>query len=241
VRHKFGTEIVTVGLDPVMHAYNSISQADAEAEMENWVSGAERVMQPPHDEILRSSRLALAFEKLLDAGQATVLTVDCCGSMYQQLPAFPCVGFVRLNNIGLGGICEADLDGAITHIALQGLSGKPGFTSAPAKDEAAKGTLQAQFLGSLRMDGPGGASAPYILRPIMEQSEGCVPQIRMRLGQSITQARIADQDKMLYFTGRAVDAPNVNSGCRSKITLEVDGDCGKLSQNWSQTLRRATV
>jgi hypothetical protein len=241
VRNKFGTEIVTVGLDPVMHAYQSISQDDAETEMQNWISGAESVSQPPHDEILRSARLALAFEKLLDAGQATVLTVDCYGSMYRQLPAYPCMGFVRLNNIGLGGICESDLDSAIAHIALQGLSGKPGFISAPEKDEAAKGVLRAQCLGSLRMDGPGGTSAPYTLRPIQEQNEGCVPEIRMRLGQRVTQAHFADQDRMFYFTGRIVDISGNNNGCRSNITLEVDGDSEKLSQNWSRAPRRTTV
>ena len=126
-REKFGTEIKTVGLQPVMDAYNSISRKDAEAETELWIRQAERVVEPPRDEIYRSCQLALAFEKILAQEKATCLTVDCYGSMYRQLPAFPCVGFVRLNNMGLGGICESDLQSAMTHILVQGLSGKAGI------------------------------------------------------------------------------------------------------------------
>jgi hypothetical protein len=241
VRTKFGTEIVTLGLESVMEAYDSVSAEEAEDEMEQWVSEAESVREPPRDEILRSCRLALAFEKLLDDVQATVLTVDCLESMYHQLPAFPCMGFVRLSNVGLGGICESDLDGAITHIALQGLSGKPGFISNPAGVEQVRGTLSAHCMGSMKMDGPGHEAAPYALRAIPGRHEGCVPQVRMRLGQRVTQARLVDQESVLYFTGRIVDMPDLDSGCRSRITLEIDGDVAKLRQTWMQGLRRTTV
>jgi hypothetical protein len=241
VRSKFGTEIVTLGLASVMEAYESVSLEEARDEMEQWVSEAESAREPPREEILRSCRLALAFEKLLDDMRATVLTVDCLESMYHQLPAFPCMGFVRLNNVGLGGICESDLDGAVAHIALQGLSGRPGFISNPAGEEPAKGTVRARCMGSMKMDGPGQGAAPYILRTIPGRHEGCIPQVRMRLGQRVTQARLVDQDSMLYFTGRIVDIPDLDSGCRSRIALKVDGDVGKLRQTWKQGLRRATV
>jgi hypothetical protein len=241
IRSKFGTEIKTVGLEPVMAAYNAVGPAEAEAETERWIKQAESVVEPSRDEILRSCRLALAFEKLLEKEQATVLTVDCYGSMYRRLPGFPCVGFVRLNDLGLGGICESDLGAAMTHIALQGLSGRPGFVSDPTMDESVKGIILAHCLGSTKMDGPGGESAPYKLRTIMERQEGCVPQVRMRLRQRVTQARLADQSTMIYFTGEIIDVPDVEKGCRTKITVKVDGDPEKLWQNWSHGLHRTTV
>lgn len=241
IRSKFGTEIKTVGVEPVMAAYNGVGPAEAEAETERWIRQAESVVEPPRDEILRSCRLALAFEKLLEKEQATVLTVDCYGSMYRQLPAFPCVGFVRLNDLGLGGICESDIAAAMTHIALQGLTGKPGFISDPTMDESVKGIILAHCLGSTKMDGPNGEAAPYKLRTIMERQEGCVPQVRMRLRQRVTQARLADPGTMLYFTGEIIDVPDTEKGCRTKITVKVDGDSEKLWQNWSHALHRTTV
>ena len=240
-REKFGTEIKTVGLQPVMDAYNSISRKDAEAETGLWIRQAERVVEPPRDEIYRSCQLALAFEKILAQEKATCLTVDCYGSMYRQLPAFPCVGFVRLNNMGLGGICESDLQSAMTHILVQGLSGRPGFISDPTMDESVRGIILAHCLGSLKMDGPEGQSSTYRLRTIMERQEGCVPQARMRLGQKVTQLQLTGTDRVIYFTGTITDVPDTDRGCRTQITVQIDGDPEKLWQNWTDGLHRTTV
>jgi hypothetical protein len=45
---------------------------------------------------------------------------------------------------------------------------------------------------------------------------------------------------MLYFTGLIVDAPDVERGCRTKITVRVDGDVERLWRNWSSGLHRVT-
>ncbi len=241
IADKFGTEIKTIGVEPVMQRYDSIDKSDAEAETERWIKQAEKVVEPPREEIYRSVRLALAFEKVLADEQATVITVDCYGSMYRKLPAFPCVGFVRLNNLGLGGVCESDLSCALTHVLLQGLTGRPGFVSDPTMDESVKGIILAHCLGSLKMDGPDGPAAPYRLRTIMERQEGCVPQARMRVGQKVTQLRFVGVDLIRHFTGKIIDVPDTDRGCRTKITVEIDGDPQKLWQNWSDGLHRQTV
>jgi hypothetical protein len=241
VSDRFGTEIKTIGAEPIIESYNSIDKGAAEAETERWIKQAQKVVEPPRDEIYRSAKLALAFEKVLAEEQATVITVDCYGSMYRKLPAFPCVGFVRLNNMGLGGICESDLSSALTHVLLQGLTGKPGFISDPTMDESVKGIILAHCLGSLKMNGPDGESAPYKLRTIMERQEGCVPQVRMRVGQKVTQLRLVGTDLIRHFTGQIIDVPDTDRGCRTKITVEIDGDPQKLWQNWADGLHRQTV
>ncbi len=241
VADKFGTDIKTIGVGPVLDCYNSIDKRAADAEAERWIREAEKVVEPPRDEIERSARLALAFEKLLDDEKATVITVDCYGSMYHQLPAFPCVGFVRLNNLGLGGICESDLSCALTHVLLQGLTGRPGFISDPTMDESVSGIILAHCLGTLKMDGPDGPPAPYRLRTIMERQEGCVPQARMRVGQKVTQLRFVGVDLIRHFTGKIIDVPDTDRGCRTKITVGIDGDPQKLWRNWADGLHRQTV
>jgi hypothetical protein len=240
IASKFGTQIQTLDRKRMLDAYESIPQAAAEAETNRWIRHATKVVEPPRDEIFRSCKLALAFQKVMDEEQATVLTVDCYGSMYRNLPAFPCVGFVRLNSIGLGGICESDLQCAMTHIVLQGLSGKPGFVSDPTLDAAKGSIILAHCLGSIKMAGPDGEAAPYKLRTIMERQEGCVPQVKMRLGQKVTQAILIGADQLIYFTGDIIETPDVDRGCRTKITVKVDGDLEKLWQNWSHGLHRVT-
>ncbi|MHC4645156.1 MAG: hypothetical protein ACYTBJ_06625 [Planctomycetota bacterium] len=117
VRTKFGTEIKRIELRRVLDAYHAVADDDADAEAERWIKGAVRVVEPSREDIFKSCKLALAFERLLDEEDATVITVDCYGSMFKplcQAYAFPCIGLTRLNNMGLGGICESNLRDAMT-------------------------------------------------------------------------------------------------------------------------------
>jgi hypothetical protein len=243
VKDKFGTEIKHIGLEPVVVAYEKVSERDAEAEAKRWIDGAKQIVEPTRAEIVRSCRLALAFERLLDEEEATVLTVDCYGTMWDRtikLPAYPCLGFSRLNSMGFGGICESDLRCAITHIIFQGLAGKPGFISDPTVDQSTNTIILAHCMGTIRMDGPDSSPLPYKLRNVMERQEGVVPQVFMPVGKRVTQALFADPNTLLYFTGEIVDAPDVERGCRTKITVRVDGDVEKLWRNWSAGLHRST-
>ncbi|HUT45381.1 MAG TPA: hypothetical protein VMX36_03815 [Sedimentisphaerales bacterium] len=243
MKDKFGTEIKRIERQRVLDAYDAVSDRDAKAETERWISGARELVEPSRSDVLKSCKLALALEDLLDQENATVMTVDCYGTMWDKtikLPAYPCVGFTRLNNMGLGGICESDLQCAMTHILLQGLSGKPGFISDPTVDESKNAIILAHCLGTTKMDGPNGPAAPYKLRTVMERTEGVVPQVFMRTGQKVTQAILIGSDRLLYFTGDVLDAPDIDRGCRTKITVKVDGDAEQLWKNWSNGLHRQT-
>jgi len=126
----------------------------------------------------------------------------------------------------------------MTHILFQGLSGRPGFISDPTMDGDI--AILAHCLGSTRMDGPDNEPAPYKLRTIMERREGAVPQVKMRVGQEVTQAKLVGANLLVHFTGTIVDTPDVERGCRTKISVKVDGDAEKLWQNWSHGLHRVT-
>jgi len=241
LKDKFGTQVITVDKDHTMAAYNAVPDPAAREEAKRWIAEAQKVVEPNEDEIFRSCKLALAFETLMNEQNATVITTDCYGTMYHQLPAFPCIGNVRLNDMGLGGICESDLQSAMTHIILQALSGKPGFISDPTVDEAAGGIILAHCLGSTKMDGPDGERCPYRLRTIMERQEGAVPQVFMRKNQRVTQALLVGSDLMPYFTGEIIDVPDSDRGCRTQITVKVDGSLEALWKNWKHTLHRVTV
>jgi hypothetical protein len=247
MKAKFGTEMKQIDLETVVKAYNAVSEADAKAETERWIKGAEAVIEPSPENIYKSCRLALAFENMLADEDATVLTVDCYGTMWDKtikLPGYPCVGFCRLNNMGLGGICESDLRSAMTHIIVQGLTGKPGFVSDPTVDESTDSIILAHCMGSTKMDGPNGPMSPYKLRTVHERQEGVTAQSQMRKGQKVTQAILIGTDVIQYFTGEIIDAPvgvEYDRGCRTKINVRVDGDVTTLWKNWSNGLHRQTV
>ena len=246
MKNKFGTEIKQITLEQVVNAYNAVSDNDAKAETDLWVKGAEKIVEPSMEDIFKSCKLSIAFERMLDKEDATVMTVDCYGTMWDKtikLPAYPCLGFVRLNNIGLGGICESDLQGAMTHIMFQGLSGKPSFISDAIIDESKNSIILAHCLGTTKMDGPDNPAAPYKLRDVMERQEGVVPQVQMRIGQKVTQGILLGTDVFPYFTGEIIEAPvglEVDRGCRTKIIVKVDGDVRKLWKNWTSGSHRQT-
>jgi len=247
MKAKFGTEMKQIDLDTVVRAFNAIDDKAAEAETERWMKAAEALIEPSRKDVFKSCKLALAFENMLADEDATVLTVDCYGTMWDKtikLPAYPCIGFCRLNDLGLGGICESDLRSAMTHIILQGLTGKPGFISDPTVDESNGSIILAHCMSSRKMDGPDGSMAPYKLRTVHEREEGVTPQSQMRISQPVTQAILVGDSTMLYFTGDIIDTPvgvQYDRGCRTKITVKVDGDITTLWKNWSNGLHRQTV
>ncbi len=241
IRQKFGTEIKQIDLKRMLDLYTAVHESDAEAEAKSWIQGAVEVVEPSRAEIVKSCRLALAFERLLEEEGATVLTADCYGSMWEPLCrayAYPCIGFAKLNNLGWGGICQSDLPCAMTHVLFQGLSGRPGFVCNPGFDFATNSAIMIHCLGTPKMDGPQGPAAPYKLRSVMERREGAVPQVRMRVGEKVTIAVLPDTSKILYYTGQIVDTPETDRGCRCKITVKVDGDAEQLWKNWSDGIHR---
>jgi hypothetical protein len=243
VRNKFGTEIKEVGLQRVVDAYHATDDAQAKAETDRWIQEATQVVEPSKESIFKSCKLALAFEKMLDEEDATLITVDCYGTMWDKtikLPAYPCLGFSRLNSMGLGGICESDLKSAMTHILYQGLVGRPGFISDPTMDESTNSIILAHCMGTRRMEGPQKAAAPYKLRTVHERQEGVVPHVKMPIGLKATHGIFVGTDLFQYFTGDVVDAPDVDRGCRTKMTVRIDGDAEKLWKNWSNGLHRVT-
>jgi hypothetical protein len=246
VKDKFGTEIERIELQRVLDAYDTVSDEQARVETERWIREAQRVVEPTREDVFKACKLGIAFEKMLEEEDATVMTVDCYGTMWDKtirLPAYPCFGFGRLNSMGLGGICESDLRSAMTHIVFQGLVGRPGFISDPTVDESKDSIILAHCLGTPKMDGPDKPAAPYKLRTVMERQEGVVPQVKMRIGEKVTQALLIGTNRLLYFTGEIIDTPvglEVDRGCRTKITVKVDGDIEKLWKNWSQGLHRQT-
>ncbi len=244
---KFGTEIKPVTLERVTALYNAVGDNEAKAEADRWIKAAVQVVEPSPNDIFKSAKLALALENLLNEEDATVMTVDCYGTMWDKtirLPAYPCLGFARLNNMGLGGICESDLRSAMTHIILQGLSGRPGFISDPTVDESRGSIILAHCMGTPKMDGPAEPAAPYKIRTVMERREGVVPQVEMRVGEAVTQAILIGMDTIRYFTGKIIGAPvglEADRGCRTKIDVKVDGDITRLWRNWTAGLHRQTV
>jgi len=240
-------------------AYETMDAALVEAETERWIRQAEKVKEPSREEIAKSSRLCLAMQKVLAAEKAQAITINCLGLFGRNgLPAYPCFGFVRLNDLGYIGVCEADLSSTLTQIIYQHMEGVPGFVTDPIFDTSNDTVIHAHCVAATKMDGPKGESAPYAIRSHLEDHKGAVLQTKMRIGQEITMAKLVAKeppanaktlqiaastpecngvDTMLISTGTIVDIPDVDRACRTKIAVKVR-DARKMLEGWSYGLHR---
>jgi L-fucose isomerase-like protein len=258
VKAKFGTTIVGCDHKRLVEAYDAMDKPVVEAETEQWIRGASKVVEPSREEIGKSARLCLAMQKVLADEKAQAITINCLGLFGAKgLPAYPCFGFTRLNDIGLTGVCEADLLSTMTQLVYTHISGKPGFVTDPVFDTSSNTLIHAHCVAATRMNGPSGESAPYDIRSHLEDYKGAVLQTRMRVGQEITMAKLVGVDPavkpslqlaaspfesygvntMLVSTGKIVDVPNSDRGCRSQITVRV-ADARRMLEQWSHGLHR---
>lgn len=238
IRKKFGTEIVNLGLADLQRAYETADQSEAMEDCRRWIREAERIVEPTREEILKASRMFIAMRNLLAEHRAVLITMNCLGmGLMDRGMAYPCLGFVRLNNMGLGGVCEADLKSSMTHLIFSYLVGRPGFVTDPVIDLATSTIIHAHCVAATQMEGPDGPRARYIIRSHLEDDRGASLQVRMPVGRKLTMARLIGTDKMLLATGEAVDSPLHEWGCRTKLTMKVQ-HIEKFLENWSSGLHR---
>lgn len=238
IKDRFGAQIISVKPDRIIEAFNSVSEQAAGEEAHEWVSHALKVVEPSEREIVDAGKLYLALRKVMQEESAQAVTINCLGLFARKrLPAYPCLAYCRMNDLGLVGVCEADLDSTLTQLLFTYAFGIPGFVSDPVFDTASNTVIHAHCVSATRMDGPTGARAPYIIRSHLEDNKGAALQVRMRIGQVITCAKLINTETMLISKGTIIDNPDVDRGCRTKITTQV-ADARKFLNSYTGGLHR---
>lgn len=238
IKEKFGTEIKDIGLPELEKAYNAADRSEAMDDCRRWMADARKIVEPTKEEILKGSIMYVAMRNLLAEHNAVLVTMNCLGmNLMGRGMGYPCLGFVRLNNMGLGGVCEADLKSSMTHLVFSYLVGKPGFVTDPVFDLSTSSIIHAHCVAATQMEGPDTPAAPYHIRSHLEDNQGASLQVKMPIGRKLTMARLIGTDKLLFSTGEATDSPFVEWGCRTKLTMKVQ-NIEHFLENWSCGLHR---
>jgi hypothetical protein len=238
IKSKFGTEIISLKFEDLRKACEDADRSEAMADARRWIKEATKIVEPTKEEIEKSSIMYIAMRDLLAQHRASVVTMNCLGmGLMDHGLGYPCLGFVRFNNMGLGGVCEADLKSTMTHLIFSNLVGRPGFVSDPVFDLSSSSIIHAHCVAATQMEGPAGPAAPYDIRSHLEDGRGVSLMVKLPVNQPLTMARLIGADTMLFSTGEAVDSPFVDRGCRSKLTMRVQ-NVDKFLENWSCGLHR---
>jgi hypothetical protein len=235
---RLGVKFVPLQHAQIMAAYEAADPHSIQEETEQWIQGALNVVEPSREDILKSSRFYLAMKQVMQEENAQGIAINCLGLFSQKkLPAYPCLGFTKLNDTGFVGACEADAQSALTMLLFQYLTGKPGFISDPVIDTATNTVIHAHCVAPTCMSGKDEERNPYIIRSHLEDDKGAALQVKMTIGKTITMAKIVGEELMLLSTGDILDNPDVDRGCRTKITTQV-ADARKVLQQYSHGLHR---
>jgi len=228
VKDRLGVEIVPISVEQTIQAHQAVDLKAAEAEAEKyWLSQAKEIVEPSREEIINSARLYLAMKDLMiKEGARAITSSNCMGE-----PAKGCLTFSRLNDMGLVGACEGDMDSTLTLLMFGYAFGIPGFISDPVFDTSRNALIHFHCTSATKMDGPAGKRLPFTIRTQSDSEKGVSLDVEMRVGQIVTCAKFINLDTMLISTGKIMEITHDELGCRTQFVTEV-ADARKMFHNW---------
>jgi len=229
VKQYLGSELVPISQEQVIAAHKAVDAKAAEAEAEQyWVRQAKEIVEPSKADIVNSARMYLAIKDIMVKERAQAITSSHC----MGKPAKGCLTFSKLNDLGLVGACEGDMDSTLTMLIFAYAFGVPGFISDPLFDTSKNAVIHAHCTSTTKLDGPNGQRAPFLIRTQCDSNAGVSLEVQMRVGQEITCAKLVNLDTMLISAGRVIELTDFHDrGCRTQITTEVL-NARKMAHNW---------
>ncbi|MGQ9576415.1 MAG: twin-arginine translocation signal domain-containing protein [Thermoguttaceae bacterium] len=237
VRQKFGTELVPITAAQQLEAYKAVDPKAAEAEAEQyWIKPAKKIVEPSRQDIIDAARLFLAIKGLMIQNRARAITSTLC----MGNPTNACLAFARLNDLGLVGACEGDMDSTLTMLLFGYAFGKPGFITDPLFDLSRNAVIHAHCVAATKMDGPAGPRAPFLIRTHRDDNRGAAVEVELRVGQEITCAKLVNLDTILLSAQKIIEIPDFDDrGCRTQCTAQV-ADARQMLSNWGSGILEKT-
>jgi L-fucose isomerase-like protein len=235
IKKRLGAEVVAVA-EKVFDEMIDAADADAvKAEIDRWTKEAKEIIEPDAEDIRKAAKVSVALQTLMEREKAQGLAVGTCMGWLPK--GFPCLAFTRLRDCGIPAACEGDMDSLLTMLLFQYAIDRPGFQGNATFDTSRNALWTAHCTAALKMDGPNGADAPYLLRGHSEVGgSGCVPEVLYRVGETITRCKLINVSTMLASTGKIIEVPTKSvRACRTQIVTEVR-DAAKMAANWSKAI-----
>ncbi|MCK4293823.1 MAG: hypothetical protein KAY65_11545 [Planctomycetes bacterium] len=235
VKKRLGADVVAIEEKTFNETISAADDNAVRAEIDRWTRNAKEIIEPNKEDISKAARISIALQNLMKQERAQGLAVGTCMGWLSK--GFPCLGFARLRDNGIPAACEGDMDSLLTMLLFQYMIDHPGFQGNATFDTSRNALWTAHCTAPLKMDGPNGKEAPYLLRGHSEVGgSGCVPEVQYRVGETVTRAKLINLDTILVSTGKIIEVPEKSvHGCRTQIVTEVR-DAAKMAANWSSVL-----
>ena len=227
IKDRLGAEALPIKIEQVMEAMKAIDLKAAEAEAEEyWLKPAQKVVEPKRDEIIASARMYLATKAMMAKERVRAITSSHCMGNPRG-----CLTFSKLNDEGLVGACEGDMDSTLTMVIFGYAFGVPGFITDPVFDTAKNALIHFHCTCATKMDGRDGKRLPFTIRTQSDSERGVSLDVEQRIGQPVTCAKFINLDTMLISTGKIFQITHDELGCRTQFWTEV-ADAESMFHNW---------
>ena len=237
---QFGTEFRYLSYTDLSRAFERVDAGLAAREAVQYRQAALRVIEPKQEQIVRALQFYLGVKELLGRENANAITIDCLGGINRgELPGYPCVAWSKLNDQGLYGVCQADLQCTMTLLMLTPFSGKPGYVFNPVFDTSRNEILHTHCVAPTAMHGIGSPASPYVLRTHLETHDGVSVQVLMPIGETVTVGKFDNARRFMVSTAEVTGNVDSDEGCRTQIRTKVK-DARKMLANFKGGVHRVT-
>jgi len=235
IKQQTGIEVVAVPFAELNEAWKVADKDQVRTIADRWQKTARVIVDVTRETLENSAAMYLGQKALLKKYGANGITINCLGGFYGgHIHAYPCLGFHELNNEGLIGGCEADVQSAVSMIAMNTLTqGRPGFISDPVIDTAARQIIYAHCVASNKPFGPQGPANAFEILTHSEDRKGAAVRSLFPLGCMTTTVLFsAPRKEILFHQGKAIANVTDDRACRTKLAAEPVGDIEKLFTQW---------
>jgi hypothetical protein len=235
IEKTLGIVIERITFNEVNDNARAADQAEAVAVAKSWSNKASRIEYVTNEMLVGCARIYLGMKKALADHNAQAITIDCLGGCYKgKLDSYPCLGFMQLQDEGLMGVCENDIDSTVTMLAFSVLTGgRTGYVSDPVLDMPNRSISYAHCVSTRRYFGPKGPESNFEILTHSEDRKGASVRAFAPVGEPVTTVKFNCHKKMLALhTGIITGNDRDDRACRTKIVSRVTGDYSKMELSW---------
>jgi hypothetical protein len=214
-RERFPQAVETIEITPKV-----------EAMADHYRKIAGKIVEPTREDLVNASRNYFAAVKIMKEENCQGISMDCLGLMRdRETPCPPCLAWAHLLDIGIPGVCEADIRAVMGHTLCCKLLDKPGFMQDPVPNTVRNTLIGAHCVSPTRLNGYDQPRERFHLRSHSESDLGVSVQVFWRVGQEVTIMQFLKPDTMILGKGKVLrnfSTPPAG-GCRTSVELEIDG------------------
>ena len=235
----FGIVVEDVKFDELNAAWEKVPDALAWEKVAEWKRTARKIAEVSDETLFGCAKQFYGMKEVLKAHGAVAISVNCLGGCYTgKLHAYPCLGFMELQDLGLFGTCENDIRSTVAMVVFHTMTkGRMGYISDPAVDSSRRAMIFAHCVATRKFLGVDGSTAPYEIETHSEDRMGASVRSIAPLNYPVTTVQFhftgnGGTGCVLVQTGRTFSNDPDDRACRTKMVVEVTGDFERSYKLW---------